>query len=331
VRVLLTGATGFIGGALAERMAARGDRVRALVRPASAADGLRRLGAEVVPGDLGDRASLDAAVDGCEAVIHVAGAVKALRARDFLRVNGEGTRRVAEACAAATPRPVLLYVSSLAAAGPAPDGRPRTEEDPPAPVSRYGESKLAGERAVRERAPALEASIVRPPVVYGPRDRELMPALLRMARLGLAPRLGLAERRLSTVHVADLCDGILAVLARGRRVGRSGTAGTYFLDDGAVHGWEEIARAAGDAWGARVRLVPLPRAAAFPLALGGAIASAVTRRPSMLSLDKIREVRQASWTCTSARARREVGYEPRLPLAEGMRDAVAWFRANGMG
>ncbi len=331
MRVLLTGATGFIGSALAERMAARGDRVRALVRPSSRPDGLRSLGAEIVPGDLGDRASLDAAVDGCDAVVHVAGAVKALRERDFLRVNGEGTGRVAQACAAATPRPALVYVSSLAAAGPAPGGRARTEEDPPAPVSRYGESKLAGERAVRGLAPGLEASIVRPPVVYGPRDKELMPALLSMARQGVALRLGPAERRLSTLHVADLCEGILAVLDRGRRLGPAGPEGLYFLDDGGAHGWDEIALAACEAWGSRARLLTLPAAAAVPVALWSAAASALTGRPSILSLDKVREMRHPSWTCSSERARREVGYAPRLTLAEGMREAVAWFRANGRG
>jgi nucleoside-diphosphate-sugar epimerase len=328
VRVLLTGATGFIGSALAERLARRGDRVRALARPSSRTGRLRDLGIEVVAGDLGDRASLDAAVDGCDAVLHLAGAVKALRERDFFAVNAEGTDRVVEACASARRRPALLYVSSLAAAGPAPAGRPRTEEDEPAPVSRYGESKLAGERAVRRRAGALEASIVRPPVVYGPGDRELVPSLVRMARLGVVPRLGEGERLLSIVHVADLCQGILAVLDRGRRLGLAGAEGVYFLDDGPPHGWDEVALAACAAWGARVRLVTLPGAAVWPLALGNALLAALTRRPTILSIDKARELGHPRWTCSSDRARRELGYAPRLALAEGMRDAVAWLRAS---
>jgi len=330
VRVLVTGASGFIGAALVERLAGRGDRVRALVRPTSSTEALARLGVELVRGNVAQPETLREAVDGCEAVIHLAGAVKALRDSDLFQANAEGTRCVVSACAAATSRPRLVYVSSLAAAGPAPYGRSRTEDDPPAPVSRYGESKLAGERAVRLAAGTVSASIVRPPVVYGPGDKELMPQLLRMARLGVVVRAGLREKRFSVVHVADLCQGILDVLARGRPVGAAGGEGTYFFEDGADRSWDEIALAACDALGRRARVVVLPEAASVAVAAASAALAALTRRPSILSLDKVREMRETAWTCSSARARQELGWVPRLPLREGMADAVAWFRKRGM-
>ncbi len=328
MRVLVTGATGFIGAALAEALAARGDRVRALVRPTSRTAGLERLGAELARGDVRDPATLPAAVEGCEAVVHLAGAVKALRGSELFQANAEGTRNVAEACARALRAPRLVYVSSLAAAGPATDGRPRREDDPPAPVSRYGESKLAGERAVRAVAERVEASIVRPPIVYGPRDQELVPQLLRMARLGVVVRVGASEKRYSLVHVTDLCQGILAVLDRGRRLGGGGAEGIYFLDCGRDHSWDEIALAACSAAGRRARVLRLPELVSVAAVAGASLAAALTRKPSILSFDKLKEMRQAAWTCTSERARREVGYAPRYPLAEGMRDAVAWFRAQ---
>jgi nucleoside-diphosphate-sugar epimerase len=328
LRVLVTGATGFIGAALTERLAARGDRVRALVRATSRTAALEQLGAELVLGDVCDHSALARAVDGCEVVVHLAGAVKALRTGEFFSANGEGTRNVAEACARASRPPRLVYVSSLAAAGPAPDGRPRREDDPPAPVSRYGESKLAGERAVRALAGRLEASIVRPPIVYGPRDQELMPQLLRMARLGLVVRVGPEEKRYSLVHVADLCDGIVAVAERGRTIGREGTGGTYFLDGGQHHSWDEIALAACAAAGRRARVVRVPELTSAALVAGAALVSALTRKSSILSFDKLREMRQPAWICTSELARRELGYAPRFPLEAGMADAVAWFRAQ---
>ena len=328
MRVLVTGATGFIGAALAERLAARGDRVRALVRVTSRAGALERLGAELVRGDVRDASTLAAAVDGCDAVVHLAGAVKALRPGDFFLANASGTRNVAEACARAARPPRLVYVSSLAAAGPAPEGRPRREDDPPAPVSNYGESKLAGERAVRAVSDRLEASIVRPPIVYGPRDHELVPQLLRMARMGLVVRVG-PEKRYSLVHVADLCDGILAVADRGRRLGPEGGQGIYFIDCGLDHSWDEIALAACSAAGRRARVVQVPQLLGVAVVAGASVAAALTRKPSILSFDKLKEMRQPAWTCTSERARREVGYVPKYPLEPGMADAVAWFRAQG--
>lgn len=330
MKVLVTGATGFIGAALARRLAARGDAVRALVRRTSATAELEKLGVERLTGDLADRAALAAAVDGCDLVVHLAGLVKAVRPQELFHANADGTRRVAEACAAAARPPRLVYVSSLAAAGPARDGRPRSEDDAPAPVSLYGESKLAGERAVRAQAGRVEACVVRPPIVYGPGDREFMPPLLRMARLGVALQPGGGEKRYSTVHVEDLCEGILAVAARGRPLGAAGGEGVYFLDDGPDHGWAEIAGAAAAALGRRARLLRVPAALATVAAAGSTLAMALTGRARILSLDKLREIREACWTCTAERARREVGYAPRFDLAAGMADAVAWFRERGL-
>jgi len=326
LRVLVTGATGFVGSVLAEKLVARGDRVRAVVRPTSKSAELVRLGAELVLGDLASPPSLSAAVEGCDAVVHLAGAVKALRAKDFMRVNGEGSRAVAEACAAAKHPPRFVYVSSLAAAGPSRDGRPRREEDQAAPVSAYGRSKLAGERAVRAVVDRVQASIVRPPAVYGPRDREFVPRLLRMARLGVFFRLGFGERRYSLVHVSDLCDGILAVLERGRGVARDGPEGVYFLDSGEEHAYREIAMAVCAAAGTRAAVVPLPELAGLIAVAGVSLFAAATGTANVLSFDKLRELRQRAWTCSSERAQRELGYAPRFDLARGMVDAVASCR-----
>ena len=330
MRWLLTGATGFIGLTLAERLRARGHAVRALARASSRVAEIEGLGAELVRGDVTDPRSLQAAVDGCEAVVHLAGLTKALGPEAYRRVNVLGARNLAVACVSARPRPALVLVSSLAAAGPAEVGRPRREEDPPAPVSAYGRSKLEGENEVRALAGRLEATVVRPPVVYGPRDRELLPPLFRMARLGVVVKAGSGDKRYSLVHVEDLAEGIVAAAQRGRRLGRSGTEGIYFLADGAEHRWDDIARAASEAVGARARVVPVPEAVSWLLAAGASFWAGVTGRPAMLSLDKMNEVRQAAWTCAIDRAVAELGFQPRFPLADGMRQSAEWFRANGL-
>ena len=192
-------------------------------------------------------------------------------------------------------------------------------------MSLYGESKLAGEEAVRDVGDRVSATIVRPPIVYGPRDKEFMPQLLRMARAGVVVRAG-PQKKYSLVHVADLSDGILAAADRGARVRPGSSDGIYYLDDGVEHTWDEIALAACAASGRRARVVVIPEAATTLVAAGVSMFSLLTRTPAMLSFDKMKEIEQTAWTCSSARARRELGWTPRMPLGAGMADAVAWFR-----
>lgn len=327
-RWLVTGATGFIGHTLAARLLERGDRVRLLVRDPARARDLSAAGAELAVGDVSRPSTLPAAVDGVEVVVHLAGLVKAVTREELFRVNAGGTRAVARAAAAAG-RPRFVLVSSLAAAGPSREGRPRVEEDRPAPVSQYGESKLAAEDELRELAGRLEATVVRPPAVYGPRDPEFLPALFRMARTGVVVKAGFGDKRYSLIHVQDLADAILLAAERGKRLGASGNEGIYFADDGTVRGWEELGRLTLEALGRRGVMLPLPEAVSWLAAGASTLASRLTGRAAILSLDKMMEIREAAWTCSSERARRELGWAPRHELAEGLRQSVEWFRRAG--
>src|SRR5215218_1769098 len=203
---LITGASGFVGGHLAERLAGQGWRVRALVRASSNADRLKRLGAELHTGALDDVDAITAAAAGADTVFHLAALTTAPDEATFRRANAEGTRNVALALTRAGTRPRrLVYLSSYAACGPAVGGCARRLDETPAPLTAYGRSKLEGEAAAREvlDPSGVELVVLRAPAVYGPGDRAFLP-VFRMAKFAVAPVPTGPRRRVHVIYVHDL-------------------------------------------------------------------------------------------------------------------------------
>jgi nucleoside-diphosphate-sugar epimerase len=320
---LVTGATGFIGSHLVEALVARGDRVSCLVRPASRRRWPESLPVRLVPGDLADSTALAAALPEVTHVYHVAGLVKAPCRKDYFGVNAAGTRRLLDLCARHAPRlERFVLVSSLAAAGPAPAGRPRTEDDPPRPVSAYGQSKLAAEMAALAAADRLPVTIVRPCVVYGPRDTESL-LLVRCIARGIGPLLGNLER-ISLIHVRDAVRGLLLAAAAPRAIGR-----TYFLAHPAVHTARDLLAHVATALGTRPCIVSVP----YPLLAGLATLADglgwALGRASMLNRSKVHELAARCWTCDPGRARAELGFNAQVALDAGLAETVAWYRRTG--
>ena len=329
MRWLVTGATGFIGTTLVERLLGRGDEVRALVRDPGRADELRAMGAVLVRGDVSRPETLLPAVPDVEVVVHLAGLVKAVTREELFAVNAEGTRALAQV-AARTKGTKFILVSSLAAAGPSTPGRRRIETDRPAPVSMYGQSKLAAEDALRTFRQSLEATIIRPPIVYGPRDKEFLPSLFALARTGVIAKSGLGQKHYSLVHVDDLVTMIIDGVERGARIDETDSSGVYFCSDGTDHTWEELGRGAMAALGRRGTVIPVPEVITWIAAGASSAAARLSGRPAILSLDKMMEIREPAWTCSSDKARRELGWRSRVSFVDGMRDSVKWFRERGL-
>ncbi|SHH03027.1 NAD-dependent epimerase/dehydratase family protein [Streptoalloteichus hindustanus] len=339
-RFLVTGATGFVGRRLVRHLVGRGHDVTALVRPTSRRDDLAELteltdhsapghpggrGVRLVEGDLVTGAGLAEATRGAECVVHLAGVTRSVDAVGFFRGNGTATRRLAAALAELPAPPRLVHCSSLAAAGPSTPGRPRDESRPPEPVSAYGRSKLAGEQAVRSVADRVWASIVRPPIVYGPGDRQFLPTLAAFVRRGLLPRVGPRGPRLhSLIHVDDLCVALLAAAERGARLrGDDRAEGVYFVSDGVEHRLADVGAAVGRALGlAAPRVVPVPGPVARAAALGAEWVQRARGRPAVITVDTAREAACPAWTCSPARARCELGFTAAVDLASGLADAL---------
>jgi nucleoside-diphosphate-sugar epimerase len=298
--VFVTGATGFIGRHVVAGLLARGCAVRCLVRSPDRADHLRRAGVETVPGTLEDVASWSAALAGCDTVIHAGGAVAARRRRDLLAVNGRAVGAVADACGRIETPPVLVHLSSLAAAGPAPAGRARAEAGPLAPVSWYGVSKRDGEAELTARADRLPITVLRPGIVFGQHDTLLAAAFQSIARFRLHVRMGFRDLPLSLIHVTDLVALLLAAADRGERLA-AGPAltgqGVYNACDDREHPtYGDLGRRIAAALGRSVLVVPLPG-----------------RRASSCRPSGMRAASRASSRPTSSARRRPEAGPPRRP------------------
>jgi len=332
--VLVTGASGFIGRHLARRLIKRGCRVSCLVRATSHIDELRSAGAQLITGDVTDRAGIGSALDASQAgiVFHLAGLLKALGADDFARVNTAGVESVAAACADRADPPTLVVVSSLAAAGPCVGDQPRVEGDLPTPVSAYGRSKLAGEQAAAKYAAGVPITIVRPPIVLGPGDRGVLEMFRPIARWGIHVVPGRGEGRFSLVHVADLVEGLVLAAEKGERLHPGGTQGegVYFMaaEDEPTYG--ELGAALAIALGKkRATVVHLPRPLVRLAGLCGDAMGQIRRRPGWINSDKAAEALAGSWTCSSVKARTQLGWAPAAALAERLRETALWYRQTG--
>jgi nucleoside-diphosphate-sugar epimerase len=321
VRVLVTGANGFVGSHIVDALRARSLPTAVLLRPNSDRRFLSHCisDLEVRQGSVTDPASLKLAVEGVSHVIHCAGLTKACANDDYFQVNQLGTRHVVEAVNQADSGiRRFIHISSLAAVGPATQALPATEEDTPHPVSVYGRSKLAGEREVQARC-RVHFTVVRPPAVYGPRDQGFF-SMFQSIHRHLLPRPN-AGQALSIVYVRDLAEAAVSCLDAPGPPNRTYFVASQEIVTGLAMA-REIARQI-DSW---TIPVPLPSLAFWPVCLFGELKARLTGRPSLLNLQKLTELRAPGWVCDPARIERELGLACRTKLSPGIAETLSWYR-----
>jgi dihydroflavonol-4-reductase len=323
-KVLVTGSTGFVGSCLAEALSRKGHSVTCLVRSTSDTRALERIPVRLAIGDLETPGTLRDAVNGIDTVYHVAGAIKAAKRDEYFRVNQFGTRGLLETLAECNPglRRFIL-VSSLAAAGPSPEGRELNEQDKPNPISWYGESKLRSEQEVLKFSEAFRVTIIRPSAVYGPRDRETL-LIFRMIKRGCLFTPGRIERRFNLIHVDDL---VAALLLAGRQDIPSGEV--FFISRPENYSWDEVGRAIAQELGRIYRRLAFPRWVAVTAGSAGDFWAHVTGRPATINSQKVQELLQPSWLCDCSKAMNVFGFKPEIELENGMRNTVRWYQKQG--
>ncbi|BBO30539.1 NAD-dependent epimerase/dehydratase family protein [Lacipirellula parvula] len=333
-RCLITGASGFVGSNLAQRLIRDGWEVRCLLRPTSRVEFLGNLPFERFEGGLSDADSLRRAVRGVDYVFHVAGRTAAFKPSQYFEDNVEGTRRLAEACAAQPTPPGLLMVSSLAAGGTGTMKAPRTEAEPERPVSNYGRSKLAAEQMLATYADRLAVSIVRPPMVFGRADRAGLHLYRTLRKLPLHLSPGVRRFPVSLIYAADLCDAIIRIAARGERLPTlangqpNASQGKYYVAAERDVTYGEMGRLAARAADLRVATIPMPTPIFWVAGAIGETVGRVRGRAALINFDKVREATARGWVCSDEKIRTTLGYRPAATLEEQFADTVAWYREH---
>ncbi|NOZ01398.1 MAG: NAD-dependent epimerase/dehydratase family protein [Deltaproteobacteria bacterium] len=322
--VFLTGGSGFLGSHVAEVLKERGHDIIALVRPTSRTEHLSSLGVRMHEGSLEEPESLAPALRESDVVVHVAGRIKAVRPADFYRVNEQGTRGLALAADKYARGGRFILVSSIAAQGPGGGPRERDEGLPEAPVTEYGRSKLAGEKALLEAKGDLDVTILRPPIIYGPRDQEFLQVFQVASRLGLVLCLE-REQTVSLVHGRDCARSIVAA-AEAEHTPRT----TYLMDDGGLHTWPSFAADLGRVLKKRLHVLRAPRAGFLAVAWVWQTWGRVFNTPVVMSVDKIHEAEERYWVAGNAAIKRDLGFVPEFDLESGMRDTIDWARREGL-
>ena len=298
-------------------------RALARTRGVLASGASRDLPLEEVPGDLSaaSDASLAEALRGCHAIVHLAGLVKARSLADYRRVNVDGTRRLLEVSRRSAPEALFVLVSSQAAAGPARDGRPLTEADPPRPVSWYGTSKLEAEETVRREwmGPWI---VLRPAVVYGPGDRGLL-TLFSAAARGWVP-VPAGRFRIQLIEAARAGRAVALAAARADLAGSTG-----FLCDPEPVAIAQLARLIARLPPRPARVIPVPAALVRLAGFVATLRETFTHRSLPFNADKAREVLAGDWLCEPTLMRRHLPLPPPSPLEYGLEKTWEWYRREG--
>jgi nucleoside-diphosphate-sugar epimerase len=326
LKVLVTGASGFLGSHVAEQLSQAGHEVVALVRRSSNRKFLETLpNVSFAYGAVEDARAVDEAVRGVDAIVHSAGLVKARGEAEFEKTNVEGTKNLlASARNHAPGLKRFVFVSSLAAVGPSRDGSPVKPDREPQPVTHYGRSKLRAEQAVLAAKGELPVTVIRPPMIYGPRDNETFAFFQTVSRRVL-PYLGDGKNTLSIVYAADAANACVRAIFADVPSGS-----LYFVDDGKVYVWRDMLAELEKVLERRAFLrVPIP----FFVLRGAAVASEgygrIRGKAVMLTRDKINELSAPHWVCDAEKTRTDLGWAPQVEWTEGARRAADWYRREG--
>jgi nucleoside-diphosphate-sugar epimerase len=324
MKAILTGATGFIGSHLAEGLLQKGYQVSCIIRKTSNLRWIKDLSLRLIYWNFKDPSLLKREIEDADIFFHVAGLIKGGNLKEYLMANHLLTRILVEAVYRYN-RGIrrFVYISSQSAAGPSKSLDPLGEDARARPVSYYGLSKYKGEEEVLKFARDLKITIIRPPVVYGIRDTGLI-TMFRVVSRGIIPLFG-GRRYFSMIHVKDLVKGILQAAESEKAIGK-----VYFLSNHRIYIYDKMLKEVARMAGFKIKMhLRIPKPILYFLASISEFSSKFTKQAPIFTRDKVREITQRYWICSSKRARDELGFSEETDVLKGLRDTICWYRDNG--
>ncbi len=324
MKALVTGSTGFIGSHLVEKLVARDYKVSCLIRKSTKIEYIEGLPVEFVNADYGDVDTLRRAVEGADYVFHIGGVTKAKDKRLYFLGNHETTKNLLAAVRKYNPGITrFVLASSLTAVGPGTGSDPVDETTPYHPITTYGRSKMEAEKECLANSPAVPLTIIRPPAVYGPRDKDVF-EFFNSVNKHFVPLSGFGRKRLSFVHAYDLVDGIIAAAEHPKAAGQ-----VYFISNDESYDWEmlgDIAKKILNTWVIKARI---PHWLLYTIAGISESAARLQGKAALVNIEKARDGVQSNWLCSPKKALNELGFRSKLSLEEGTAITIEWYKKNG--
>ncbi|KJR43494.1 nucleoside-diphosphate sugar epimerase [Candidatus Magnetoovum chiemensis] len=317
MKALVTGATGFIGSHLVEELVKQGYSVTCLVRTTSDLQWIEGFPVNFVKGGCITEEEIDYIFNDYDYIFHLAGVTKARKQEEFFCINADGTENIINATLKYNKNiKRFVYVSTLAVAGPAKECTPLTNTLNPAPVSDYGRSKLKAEEIVLSHKNDIPITIIRPPAVYGPRDRDFY-LIFKMIKKGLFPYWG--KSYFSLIYVEDLVKGIVKSVTSDNTIGN-----VYYLSDAVVHTNEELADTIAKAFNCNYLKVKIPKRIMPTFA---SLSERILKK-SIINTDKIKELNYEYWLCSPEKAKDDFGFETTVNLKDGIKWTANWYKIH---
>jgi nucleoside-diphosphate-sugar epimerase len=261
------------------------------------------------------------ALEDMDYIFHCAGLTKAKSRSVYFAVNATACSNLYEQCRKRAGQVKgIVHLSSLAATGPSPQGSLVDETTPCRPVTFYGQSKLAGEEIALRFSDSLPVTVLRPPVVYGPREENFF-TFIKLVHKGWGLQIGKAGKELSLIYVADMVQAMLTACHPSQQRGCS-----YFVTDGRVHVWEQVAKECARIMNVRLKTLKIPEGILNPVALLFEAWASFSSKPALFDRQRMIDIQQSSWSASSEKFFAAVEFEPQYDLSRGLAQTIQWYQ-----